>query len=170
MRRRIYFLAPDPESARSIVDELLLAKIEDRYIHVIARQDLTLEELPEATVLERSDLKESVGHGIAAGGTTGLLAGLVAVSFPPAGVVLGGGMLAATTLAGASFGAWASSMIGVSTPNREIEEFEAAIKRGELLMMIDVPDDRVDEIETLIHNKLPDVKFGGVESHKPAFP
>lgn len=170
MNRRLYFLAPDVDTARGVVDDMLLARIPEQDMHVVARHDVTLDDLPESTPLEHSDLKQSLTHGIAVGGATGVLAGLVAVTFPPAGVALGGGLLAATTLAGASFGAWASSMIGVSVPNREIEEFEVAIKRGELLMMIDVPVERVEEIEKRLRRKLPEVTFGGVDSHVPVFP
>jgi hypothetical protein len=33
--RRIYFLVPSVASARLIVDELLLARIEERHIHIV---------------------------------------------------------------------------------------------------------------------------------------
>jgi len=170
MKRRLYFLAPDVDTARSVVDDMLLARIAQDDMHVVARHDVTLEDLPESTPLEHSDLKQSMTHGVAVGGVTGVLAGLAAVTFPPAGVALGGGMVAATTLAGASFGAWVSGMIGVSVPNREIEDFETAIKRGQLLMMVDVPVARVDDIQKRVRDKLPAVTFGGVDSHIPVFP
>ncbi|HET9023545.1 MAG TPA: DUF1269 domain-containing protein, partial [Burkholderiaceae bacterium] len=44
--RRIYFLLPDVASARAIVNELLLARIEERRIHVLAREGTPLEDLP----------------------------------------------------------------------------------------------------------------------------
>jgi len=37
MRRRLYFTVPDVASARRIRDELLLTRIEDGHIHVLAR-------------------------------------------------------------------------------------------------------------------------------------
>ncbi|MBA3058636.1 MAG: hypothetical protein FP823_12175 [Rhodoferax sp.] len=54
--RRIYLLVPPVESARSVVDELLLARIEARHIHVIAREDRPLDDLPKASVAQNSDL------------------------------------------------------------------------------------------------------------------
>ena len=36
--RRIYFLVPDHDTTKKIVDELLLARIEERHIHVIAKE------------------------------------------------------------------------------------------------------------------------------------
>jgi hypothetical protein len=103
MRRRIYFLVPSIELTRTIVDELLLARIEERHMHLVAREGTPMQDLPEADVRQRTDLVESAEHGIAVGGVTGAVAGLVAVTFPPAGLVLGGGLVAATTLAGAGF-------------------------------------------------------------------
>lgn len=170
MRRRLYFLLPDLQTAHTVVNELLLARIEDRHMHLLARDDIPLGDLPSATLLERSDVKEAAGHGLAVGGAVGAAAGLVAVTFPPAGVALGGGLLAAAVLAGAGFGAWMSAMIGVSAPNRELKRFEEAIARGELLMMVDVPKERVEEIQELIRSHHPEVEFGGVEPNKPVFP
>jgi hypothetical protein len=48
--RRIYFLLPDVQSGKSIIDELLLKRVEWRHIHVLARSDVRLEQLPQATL------------------------------------------------------------------------------------------------------------------------
>ena len=149
MRRRLYFLVPDAGTAETIVDELLLARIEARHMHVVAREGTPLGDLPEADLRQKSDLIESAERGLAVGGATGVLAGLTAVTFPPAGVVVGGGLVAATTLAGAGFGAWAASMIGIRLPNREIRNYEQAIDDGQLLLMVDVPNADVVECRTL---------------------
>ena len=44
--RRIYFLLPDVEVARKVVDELLLARIADDNIHVIAKEGTAMKDLP----------------------------------------------------------------------------------------------------------------------------
>ena len=36
--RRIYFLSPDIETTKRIVDDLLLGRIEERHIHVVAKR------------------------------------------------------------------------------------------------------------------------------------
>ena len=36
MRRRMYYVMPDIASARRIMDDLLLARIEERHIHCLA--------------------------------------------------------------------------------------------------------------------------------------
>lgn len=170
MKHRLYFLVPHLELAETIVDELLLKRIEERHIHVVAREGTPMGQLPEADLRQKTDLVESAEHGLAAGGVIGVLAGVAAVTFPPAGLALGGGMVAATTLVGAGFGAWASSMIGIRLPNREIKQYQDAIERGELLMMVDVSKDFMEEVVELIRSHHPEVEIGSAEPHKPVFP
>jgi hypothetical protein len=168
--RRLYFLVPSVESARTINDELLLARIEERHIHVIAKEGTPLEDLPEATLAQRSDLIPALERGAAIGGATGVLAGIIAVTVPPAGLVLGGGAVLATGLAGVGVGALMSSMIGVDTANSRIQKFQDAIDKGELLMMVDVPKDRVEEIDDLVKKHHPEAELEGTEPTVPPFP
>lgn len=168
--RRIYFLLPDVERARQVVDELLLARIEEHHIHVLAKEGIPMENLPQASFLQKSDFVPALERGVAVGGGAGLLAGLVAVTFPPAGMVLGGGALLGIALAGAGMGAWISSMIGVDVPNRQLKAFTDAVERGEILMLVDVPKARVGEIEDLVKSHHPEVDIGGTEPTIPPFP
>ncbi|ADJ29548.1 hypothetical protein [Nitrosococcus watsonii] len=168
--RRLYFLVPDVESAQAIVKELLLARIEERHINIVAKEGTPMEDLPEAGLAQKGDFIPALERGIAVGGATGALAGIAAVTFPPAGVVLGGGAILATALAGAGIGGWAASMIGVDAPNSQIEQFEEAIQRGELLMMVDVPKNRVDEIDELVKKYHPEADISGTEPTIPPFP
>lgn len=168
--RRLYFLVPSVDSARKINDELVLARVEERHIHVIAKQGTPLEDLPEAHLAQRSDLIPALERGAAIGGMTGVVAGIIAVTFPPAGLVLGGGAILATGLAGVGVGALMSSMIGVDAPNSRIQKFQDAIDAGELLMMIDVPKDRIEEIDDLVKSHHPEAEIEGTEPTMPAFP
>src|SRR5882672_2681969 len=168
--RRIYFLLPDVASARAIVNELLLARIEERRIHVLARDNVPLGDLPAARLAQKSDLVPALERGIAAGGAAGLLAAVAAMAFPPAGLIIGGGALLGIALFGTAFGAWVSAMIGVGLPNRRLQRFEDAIAHGELLMMIDVPVARVEEIEMIVLRHHPEAHLEGTEPNIPAFP
>jgi uncharacterized membrane protein len=168
--RRIYFLIPDVQSAREIIDELLLRRIEWRHVHVLARAGVPLEDLPEATLAQRSDLIPALARGVAAGGVTGVLAGLVAMAFPPTGLTIAGGAVVLMTLASAGFGAWTATMIGVDVPNTRLKQFEDAIDNGELLMMVDVKKDRVEEIEQLVKSHHPEADVEGTDPTIPAFP
>lgn len=166
--RRLYFLVPDPDTAKKIVDELLLARIEDRHIHIVAKEGTPLEELPEVSF--QSDVGPAIEQGLALGGATGVLAGLVAITFPPAGMVLGGGAVLALTLLGAGMGAFYSAMFGLDREDRRIQKFDDAIAQGALLMLLDVPKKRVQEIEGMIKSHHPDADIEGTEPTMPAFP
>jgi hypothetical protein len=94
------------------------------------------------------------------------VAGLAAMAFPPAGLAIGGGLVAATGLVGAGFGAWASSMIGIRHDNAQIETYEKALENGQVLVMLDVASERVDEIERVIQEAAPNTKVEGTDAHK----
>jgi hypothetical protein len=170
--RRLYFLIPSVDSAKTIVDELLLARVEQRHMHIAAADHHALTEanLPEANLLQESDFIPAVERGLAIGGATGILAGIAAVALPGVGLVLGGGAILGIGLAGAGVGAWLSSMIGISVPSSRLTEFEDAIKEGSLLMMVDVPKTRVEEITDLIKQHHPEAEIEGTEPVIPAFP
>lgn len=166
--RRLYFLLPDLGVAHKVVDELLLARIEERHIHVIAREGTPLTDLPEATLVQKSDFVPAMERGIAMGGATGIVAGLVALALP--GVVIAGGALLAMGLAGAGMGAWLGGMIGMDVENTHIRQFEEAIEGGQLLVLVDVPRDRVDDIQDSVKKHHADADFEGTEPTIPAFP
>ncbi|NNJ97651.1 MAG: DUF1269 domain-containing protein [Gammaproteobacteria bacterium] len=168
--RRLYFLLPDLDTTKIVVDELLLKRIDDHHIHIVAKEGTPMGDLPEANLLQKSDFIPAMERGLAVGGITGILAGIAAVTFPPAGLILGGGAILGTSLAGAGIGAWISGMIGMDVPNSQIEKFEGAIEKGEVLMMVDIPKERVDEIEALVQQHHPEADVGGTEPHIPAFP
>jgi len=162
--RRIYFLVPNTGFAKKIVDELLLERVEERHIHVLAKRGTPLEELPEATFTQKTDFLPALEQGLALGGATGILAGLVAMALPT-GLVLGGGAVLAIALAGAGVGGLMSSMVGSGIGNRRIEQFQDAIEKGELLMMVDVPRDRIEEIEVLVKKHHPEAECEGADPH-----
>jgi hypothetical protein len=167
--RRLYFLVPDIPTAKKIIDDLLLARIEERHLHVLAKRDTPLEDLPEAGVLQKTNLIPAVERGLALGGASGLLAGLVAIAIPGVGVVAGGAVLG-TMLAGAGVGAWAGSLLGLTTGNSRLRQFEEAIEKGQLLVMADVPAARKEEIEERVRQNFPAAEIQGAEPTIPAFP
>ena len=166
--RRLYFLLPNLDVTHKVVDELLLARIEERHIHVIAKEGTPLKDLPEASLIQKSDFVPAVERGVAMGGATGIAAGLVAIALP--GVVIAGGALLAMGLAGAGMGAWLGGMIGMDVENTHIKQFESAIQAGQILVLVDVPKDRVDDIQNSVKKHHSDADFEGTEPTIPAFP
>ena len=168
MRRRLYFLLPTVDSARQIVNELLLARIDDSHIHVLARDDIALDDLPQATLLQRSDLVHGVELGLIVGGITGAVAGIIASLLPATGM-MSGGIILVCAIAGAVVGAWASGMISTDVRNTRLRNFEPALERGEVLLMVDAPKERVEVIRDLVRTHH-EAHAEGSEPTIPAFP
>jgi hypothetical protein len=140
------------DQARGLVDDLLSAGVEEHHIHLVAKDHVSLDKahLAEAGLLQKSEFIPAVEKGAAFGGVTGVLAGIAAVSFPPAGLILGGGAILGMGLLGAGLGAWISSMMGDDLPPEQLLDFEAAIEEGKLLMLIDVPNEQSRRISALL--------------------
>ena len=170
MRRRLYFVLPHVESARSMLKEMLLARIEWRHIHFLSRRDSLPDDLPEATVLQKTDIVHGAQMGVAIGAIVGAVAGALVVFFPPEGMTLKLITILGVAIGGAFFGAWASSMVASSVPNSRLKAFERDMQDGRVLMMVDVPMRRVQEICELVHRHHPEVSDRGFEPTIPAFP
>jgi hypothetical protein len=153
------------------MDDLLLARVTERQIHFVGGEDADLSGLHAANILQTSDLIRSAQMGLIFGGLAGvLLGGLVALYFPIFGDGTEFGMIAVIAILGALFGAWSSSMIGVSVPSHRLERFTPAIEAGQILLMVDVPRSRVDETEARLKALHPEAHLEGVEPDIPAFP
>lgn len=169
MRRRLYFLLPDVKSAKAVFRKLLLARVEDRHMYFLARDGMALSDLPEATMLQKSDEIHGLALGLVVGGATGAVAGVVALMFPPSGLAMGLGVILAMSVIGAIVGVWVSGMIASDVPNTRLQPFAKEIERGKILMMLDIPKDQVEEISDMIRDNHPDAARG-FDPTIPAFP
>ena len=171
MIHRIYWLLPNLESARKTMDDLLLARVTYGHLHFLARDDIDLTGLHQANVLQSSDVVRSAQAGLVIGIATGAVAGLaIAYFIPIVGDSPQWGIAAVLAIVGGLFGAWSSSMIGISTPSARLRRFEGAIEQGQILLMVDVPRSRVQEIEKLLQATHPEADLKGEEPGIPAFP
>jgi hypothetical protein len=171
MRRRIYWLLPDLQSARRTMDDLLLARISEPHIHFVARDDIDMTGLHAANILQTSDVVRAAQSGLVIGGASGAIFGVIAAMFfPVVGEPPQWGLVAVLAMVGAVIGAWASSLIGVSTPSYRLKRFERAIEEGQILLMVDVPRSRVQEIEERLQALHPEAHLEGEEPNIPAFP
>lgn len=170
MRRRLYFLLPDLPSARQVVDELLLARIEARHIHILARRGMDIGDLPEASVFQKTDVVHGAQTGMALGACAGALGWALLVAFPPDGFNLQLGTILIAALLGAMFGLWVASLVGASVPNSQLTQFQMWIEHGKLLLMVDVPFGHAERITELVKHRHPEAVPGGIEPTIPAFP
>ena len=163
--KRIYFLAPDVSHASQLVEFFRDQGINDEQLHLVADESVELGDLPEADALENSDIYPAIKRGTAAGGSAGLLAGIAAVT--TGGLALGGAAVLGLTAAGAGFGAWVSGMIGAGLSDQEARDNEQAIRQGSVLMMVDLPSEKVDLAREKVRTVCPEAEVREAEVSVP---
>ena len=158
MLRRLFFLFPNESKAQAAVDQLIFSGLKRRHIHAIA-QNVELTTLPAASERQKADTTFKLERILWLVNLLVFSIALVCllISFP----------LGSISLAIASFVVMAISFIGaeqfvVHVPNVHLTEFTDALSHGEILLMIDLPYFRVNEIETYIRCNHPEAVVGGV--------
>jgi hypothetical protein len=170
MRRRLYFMLPSVPNARAMLNELLLARVEERHMHFLAKEGSLPADMPEANFFQKTDLIHGMEIGMLIGALSGLIVGSLLLIFPVEGIELRTIALLVAALGGALFGAWVSGMAAAAIPSSRLKPFANGIERGQVLLIIDLPLHRVAEIESMIKQRHPEIRFGGMEAHVPAFP
>jgi len=170
MRRRLIYVLPDVASARRMMDDLLLARIEERHIHFLANAGIPMTGLHEASLLQKSDLVHGAQTGMLVGAGLGCAAGVaIALTLEsPGGLPLI--IVLVATVAGALFAAWVSSMIGSSISNSRLKPYQQAMEAGRILLLVDVPHHRVDDVRERLAAIHPEAEDRGIDPHVPAFP
>lgn len=159
MYRRLYFLFPSPQQVRSVVSELNEVSVEREHIHAVASRGVVLEGLPVATPEQRRGAARRlerwlwrVNLGVFAAALVALLivvtSGHSQWSWVPLLIML------ATFVAGERF--------TTRVPNAHLDEFADALGHDEVLLMVDVPQQRVAKIEALIRRRHPGATVGAV--------
>lgn len=172
MNRRMYFVLPDFDSAHTVMNDLLLAHVEDKRMHFLGKYGDDLKDLPQATVFQKTDIVHGMFVGAIVGALAGLLVSGILLAFPSLlGVQLGPWAMLIGALVGALFGTWASGMlVGSSTPNVRLKQFDHDFEEHHFLLMLDIPYDRVEEIRSMILSRHPEAEDHGFEPKVPAFP
>lgn len=169
MRSRLYFLLPDARSARSTMRDLLVEQIEARHMHFFAKPGIDLSGLHEANLFQTSDIVHGAEMGLMVGGASGIGIALVAVYYLN-GAVSPQLVSLSLPIIGAIIGAWAASMIGASIPNSRLKKFEPALDEGKILLMVDAPRGRREEVRALLEKSHPEAVDRGMEPAMPEFP
>lgn len=157
-QRRLYFIVPDESAAAKVVADLEATGVNRRHIHAIAGKGATLEKLPAASERQRRD---AVWHlqwalwtgnlGLFAVATAGLIVSLLLDS--ATGALLSAAVMAVSFLAGFVF--------ATRVPDTHLDEFHGVLAHPEVLLLVDVPKQRVAEIEELISRHHPEATAGG---------
>jgi hypothetical protein len=166
MKNRTFFFVEDIEAAKQLVTDIRILGVDDADLHVIANESIALEPLPEPDIVHKSDLVNAAKRGALTGGTVGLLGGLVALTTPAVGLTIGGGALLGTTALGTALGTWFSTLVGVSVPNQDVEQYRGRIDRGEVMIIVDLENGHEASFTALMADRHPDIllKYGSLDA------
>jgi hypothetical protein len=170
MRRRLYYLLPDLPSARTIMNDLLLARIEERRIHFLAKRGTPMDGLHEANILQKSDIVHGAQRGVLIGAALGCALGFVLTSYVVTAPGWQVGTIFLASAFGAGFGGWTASLVGAAIPNSRLRQFTDEIEQGKILLIVDVPEHKVREVKGLVGRIHPEAIDRGVEVNVPVFP
>jgi hypothetical protein len=158
---RLYFLAPDLETTVNITHELYDLNLTKEEVHVAgaAWEQLKAQGVSVATLRQTSDVGNAAKRGLLLGLPLGFLLGLATYYFLDQAlgdisfllVTLG------MTIFGGLFGIWSSTLIGVGVRDVKLDKYDDEIENGAFLMMVDVPEGRENEIDSVIHRHHPEV-------------
>ncbi len=161
MKKYIY-IAPDLDSAEQAVSTIKGLGVEEDHISAAASEKTTLGSLPSLDYLEQNDAVPAIKRGAGIGAATGLLVGLTAAVVAPAGLAIGGaGLVATSSIAGASFGTFVSAIVGSSVPNSQLDDFQTQLNNGKVLLVIDLEEDMAEKIEQMIGLSRLDIRSEG---------
>lgn len=166
MRHRLYYFLPDINSARQTFDDMLLNRIEQKHIRFLTNGAPLPDDMPEANFLLKTDVVHGFMTGTMIGAVLGIAFGALLTFYYelPQAAILG------TTLVGLLFGGWAASMAAAALPNSRLKAFYPELENGKVLMIADVPARRVEQIEKMLAERHPEMRFGGEEPNIPVFP
>jgi len=164
MNQRLYFLLPDRKHALAVVNELIAQGISRQQMHALAGKGQSSTGLPDVNHHQRNNYAGQLEFW---SWRVNLL-----VFFSAAAVL--------AIMAWAQAGLWvllpllvmlASFVLGerfTHLPNVHLQEFRDALRHGEILLMIDIPRERVGEVEQRVHAHHPEAVPGGSSWNAPA--
>ncbi len=146
--RRYYYLCDDLDELESIEQELEQDGFTHHSIHILSRDDAGVEQhhLHNVPSLLRFDTLDYAGRGLLVGLAlsatlllTVWLSGLLAQ--------IGTGPFILLALLITLFCSWEGGFLGFQTLNHRLKRFMPALKRGQHLLLIDIPDTRLRQLQ-----------------------
>ena len=155
---RLYLVVPNIEKTAEILKKLWEQKAMIDGIHIVVKDfdHMGVKPLLESGIFKTTDVTAALLRGAVAGGLLGIGVGGLLMKFPPHEFSFGIGSMIALSIFGMLFGAWASSLIGVSILNPTVEKIKNAAEKGSLIMLIDLPKARENEVMNFIRSYYPE--------------
>ena len=166
--KRLFFLVPNLQMTAAIVTSLEEMGIKDADIHIAGNKESTVAlkkaHLPEASIIQTSDLLPALKRGALIGLAFAAALYLTVIFTIPAKIAITPIAIVAIIFFGILFGAWTSTLIGVSVKDPILAENKKYIKNGYFILMIDCEDDKENELIKLILSFYPQAEIAGVTS------
>lgn len=156
MERRLYFLFPDRDQARATLADLESAGLKSHQLYLVESPEDTRDFQREERIAR---LAWRLNLGLFA------LAGLALLVLLWQGHLLWSLLPLALMLASFLLGERFTHL-----PDVQMEEFRDALHHGEVLLMVDVPRERVAEIEHRVSGRHPEAVPGGTRWHTDLLP
>ena len=152
------------EEAVRAIERLKEMGFDTNDLSILAKDNDKVEDVEDKTDVEVVDdggsgrganAGKGAGIGAGTGGVLGGIVGLIAeiglLSIPGIGVLAAAGPLA-TTLSGAAIGATGGGIVGALTgagvTEKDAKEYERYLKEGNILVLVEVDEERREEIHT----------------------
>ena len=158
MFRRLNFLIPNASLAQKLVNELTRLGVSDKNIHTYAEHNLPTGSLLPATKNQKEDRSQHLENMFWNANLSlffiflCLLIITLLTSHYLLSLVCLGIMLVSFAI---------GNFFATYIPHVHMSEFKNALSHNELLMMVDVPYEKMHDIETKIHRHHPAVVEGG---------
>ncbi len=158
MYRRLYFLFPTPKETHQVVNELEAMGIDESDIHAYSPHTQNLRFLPKSSAMQEHDtaslLEKVFWNGILLIFLIALIGFFVSLYFNAGGWTLFTVVIMASMY---SMGYYFTTHI----PNTHLKEFKSAMAHDEILLSIDVPKNKIIDINRFIHYRHPEAVDGG---------
>ena len=162
MKRRLYYLLPDRKDIGKLVDDLEGAAISTQDVHAVAKDKFPKNNIGAVHATSEEDRDYFVEWFLWRFNLGLFFVALIAfvgmiIWIPGIWLILPLVIMIGTFISGLLF--------VLRLPNVHLNEFQPALKHGEVLLMIDVPVADVKRVDQFIHHKHPEVVTGGVCWH-----
>lgn len=158
MFRRLHFLLPNAQLAQKVVHELQRMGVDNTKIHAYAEHDLPLGSLRPVTPNQAHDRAQKLENILWKGN---LILFFLFLAIMLIAIAYGNYLVALACIAVMLVSFAAGNFFASHIPRVHMSEFRDAVSHNELLLMVDVPDEKLNQVEQAIHRHHPAAVEGG---------
>lgn len=159
MWRRLYYSFPTAEQALRVVSELQTLGVPVERMHSLAKPGVDLKGLPIANDAQRTDRTWNWERLFWYGNLAFFAVALTLAALAVYAALPGWAMVAALAAIAAVI---LGDRFAVRLPHAHLSELRVPLRHGEVVLLVDVPRDRVHEIEQSVSRHHPEAGLGGV--------